>query len=339
MRHAEEGKGTFMIATTGGPEPEVYESQVRIWLEKPNRIREEREGTNAWPQLGIRDGRRWWTYDRNWGAMSNDDDPSVGSGVGESVRHLFDPAPLLAAVELEPVGRLEFADRPAIRARARPRPRDEHGPDLAAGRLGHGADEYELVVDGERGVLLRTAALLDGEPFAVLEVVQTAFDERFPPETFVFVPPPGEEVRSPRERMPIHDLSIEQAAELAPFTVYIPARVPPRWRMAFVTFIPGQDRPPMPPAVLIHYSTDDATHQVSLHETAAADADVEADPPWEPREVAGEEVLVWEHRLQRRVRVERDGTRVDLSSDLDLETIVELARSLVPAPTEPPRLR
>ena len=47
-----------------------------------------------------------------------------------------------------------------------------------------GADEYEAVVDAERGVLLRCASRLGGKDFDALEVEEIHFDERFPEGTF-----------------------------------------------------------------------------------------------------------------------------------------------------------
>ena len=47
-----------------------------------------------------------------------------------------------------------------------------------------GADEYEVLVDAERGVLLRCASRLGGEDFDALEVEEIRFDERFREEMF-----------------------------------------------------------------------------------------------------------------------------------------------------------
>jgi hypothetical protein len=47
-----------------------------------------------------------------------------------------------------------------------------------------GADEYEVVVDAERGVLLRCSSCLGGEDFDALEVEKIHFDERFGEDTF-----------------------------------------------------------------------------------------------------------------------------------------------------------
>lgn len=47
-----------------------------------------------------------------------------------------------------------------------------------------GANDYELMVDAERGVILRLASRLDGRPFDVVEVLDIGFDEAFPEGVF-----------------------------------------------------------------------------------------------------------------------------------------------------------
>ena len=50
--------------------------------------------------------------------------------------------------------------------------------------LSWGVDEYEVVVDAERGVLLRCASRLRGKDFDALEVEEFYFDERLPEDVF-----------------------------------------------------------------------------------------------------------------------------------------------------------
>lgn len=57
---------------------------------------------------------------------------------------------------------------------------DDRDPDP----LGWGADEYEFLVDIERGVILRSASRLGGVDFHALEVVEIYFDEHFPEDVF-----------------------------------------------------------------------------------------------------------------------------------------------------------
>jgi hypothetical protein len=99
--------------------------------------------------------------------------------------------------------------------------------------------------------------------------VEIAFDEQFAEDTFVFTAPPGEEVRSIAAQFPVRrDLTIEQAVALAPFTVWIPARLPAGWESE-IGFAAEQDRPPMAPHVFLHYRAPDGTHGLSIAESPA----------------------------------------------------------------------
>ena len=82
-------------------------------------------------------------------------------------------------------------------------------------RLGPGADAYDLALDAERGIVLREAASLDGAEYAVTEMLEVAFDESFPPETFA--PPTSDVPRRARRSVESEELSFEDAARRAPF--------------------------------------------------------------------------------------------------------------------------
>jgi hypothetical protein len=75
-----------------------------------------------------------------------------------------------------------WAGREAVRLRGVPG--EEWDWEWDPDTLHWGADEYEVVVDIERGVLLRCASRLGGEDFDVLEVEEIHFDERFDDDTF-----------------------------------------------------------------------------------------------------------------------------------------------------------
>lgn len=94
------------------------------------------------------------------GAASNEDDPSVGSGIGEQLSVMLDPTPLLGALQFRVVGRCQVAGRRAIMAEAVVRESDPRRPPRAfeLHQLGSGADRYQLAVDAQRGVLLRCGA-------------------------------------------------------------------------------------------------------------------------------------------------------------------------------------
>ena len=98
--------------------------------------------------------------------------------------YLFDPDDI-AGLPLDPLdlrveGKTRKAGREAIRLVGVPVEEWEHFPEP----LWWGADEYEVLVDAERGVLLRCASRLDGKDFDALEVEEVHFDERFPGDVF-----------------------------------------------------------------------------------------------------------------------------------------------------------
>jgi hypothetical protein len=232
----------------GDPEAdgEPIESVLRVWLAPPDRAREEREGADG-EGFGVRRGPSWWHYDPHNGAMSNADDPEVGSGIGQEVWWLLDPAPPIGFLDFDTITPGRQAERPTLRVRAVPRPLAE-GEAWPLFRLGaDGADELLLDVDAERGALLRIEARFHGQPLFASEVTEIAFDETFTDDVFEFTPPPGEQVRSITDQFAIErDLTVEEAVARAPFTVWIPSRVPAEWETR-IAFAAENDRPPMAP--------------------------------------------------------------------------------------------
>jgi hypothetical protein len=324
----------IMLYGGGGPMPVEQESVVRVWIDG-ERAREERDDPQLGPMLMIRDGERWSHYSQRDGARTNDGDRNHHSGVGQGAMRLLEPSHVLAALKLRPAEEVEVAGRQAMRVVATGA--GPHESAMLLFQLGYGADEYELLVDRERGVLLRTAALLHGEPFAVSEVTEIAFDEEFPPETFVFTLPEGEAFRPLFDR-PAH-VTLEAAAARAPFVVLTPASVPDDWQL-HVMLSEGSDRPPMPPSVHLHYHSRDASHQLHIEQTATEATGTHDWLEWAdegsvriagPRETTG--------TMPTYVQVDRGGTRATLSSsDLELAALMTLAQSLHPAPKEPPRI-
>jgi hypothetical protein len=105
---------------------------------------------------------------------------------------MLDPAAIIPYLWLEPLDRTRQAGREAIRVRGLPR--REVVEELSPTVLRLGADEYELLVDAERGMFFRYIARLDGKVFAGREVLGVAVDTPFldvrffpdlPPETDV----------------------------------------------------------------------------------------------------------------------------------------------------------
>ena len=77
-------------------------------------------------------------------------------------------------------GKTRKAGREAIRLVGVPEEEWDYWPEP----LWWGGDEYEFLVDSERGVLLRCASRLGGRDIDVLEVEEIHFDEELPEDIF-----------------------------------------------------------------------------------------------------------------------------------------------------------
>lgn len=314
------------------PAPDETSSTTTLALESATRYREDAAGVQAGKRYVVRDGDRWVSWDADWGAVTSESTDEQGPP-SSTYGFLLDPIGLVGALRLEPGGEGDVSGRPTRLLRGVPRA-EWDGSGATLFRIGAaGADVVELAVDAERGALLRSEAFVDGEPCHRLEVVDVAFGP-VPAEAFALSLPAGVEASGGwlrPLRLPLHEL-----AGAAPFPVFVPDRLPDGWRLTESLFTPGRERPPVEPQVFLMYGSRGGAYAVSVAERAAASrardwlewsrvGDLEAAD-------AGEHVEPRHH-----VRVERDGTVVELSG-ADPVLLAELARSLVPAPTEPPRL-
>ena len=77
---------------------------MRIWRDG-ERFREEHHGGRRDDYYGVADGPLWWFWDESMGAMCNQDDPSVGSGVGQELQVMLNPTPLPSLLSFRVAGR------------------------------------------------------------------------------------------------------------------------------------------------------------------------------------------------------------------------------------------
>ncbi|MGH2988999.1 MAG: hypothetical protein ACRDMY_03885 [Gaiellaceae bacterium] len=323
-----------------------HELVVRFWSEPPARMREETTGVA--PQdhehVLVRDGGRWWSYSPHWGAVSNvaagAEAEEVTAGGGELWPALLDPSGWIPVFDFEVEGEVELMGRSAVRVQAIGRGAS-CSDDLPFVRtqLPLGADEYRLDVDRERGVVLRAAALLDGEEFWISAFEELVFDEKLPRETFAFEPPPGVEVREPD--VGLHEpVTIEEAARRATFPLfYIPELPEGRWDLD-VLYVPASERPQVRESVHLAYHRADATHHLMVAQRPAG----RHEPDWAP--YAPEDLRVEKvergdlsftiYRPERKrqgipltVIFEREATAIELSStNVDEEVLLRLAASM-----------
>ena len=169
--------------TLGPPrhETEDFKRIWKVWHERPDRWRQEAELSDG-AEYRVIDGGTFWHYSREEGARAAT--TATGAfGPEFEIAYVFDPdsgAPDLYCLEMRVVGRTRQAGREALRVEATMPGGWEHVPEP----MWWGADDYELVVDAERGAVLRLASRLEGRAFDVTEVLDIAFDEAFPEGTF-----------------------------------------------------------------------------------------------------------------------------------------------------------
>ncbi len=220
--------------------------------------------------------------------------------------------------------RLRGISRPVLRFPTPPRPTVSVFADTVVGC------DYELVVDLERGVLLRFVESLGDEQLKVASVVEIGFDEALPDE--LFVPPGSGELPAVKESPPPtpgqeQRVEAAEAASLVPFTFLFPTRVPEGATPSATYYPPEADAAPA--AVTLHYRFPAATHRLELRQRAAGNG---GSGWWRPVMRGAQRFLVsLEAHPWPSVRFERHGTEVVIDSDLELQTVLEIGASCAPA--------
>ena len=304
-----------------GPDPvpdEWQETRHRIWAEPPDRHRDELEGPHRW--ISVRDGDRWLDWSPSTGLREE-----RGATRGGGGWDLLDPAWLLGGFRLERTGEGEVAGRRALLLRGRRRGSAFHG------EIHPGIDEIALAVDVERGVLLRLAQLVDGEPCSLREVEEIAFDEEPPPGTFELVPPAGTEL--PKRPEPTFT-TLDAAVGAASFQVWKLDPVPSGWTVQAV-YMGAAEELGLAESVTLLYARRDGGEHLQLHESPVRS--FEPPPQAERLTREGRAFVAFgpeepEGRDPAQLVFELYGTHVLISSSqLARERLLELAGGLVEA--------
>jgi outer membrane lipoprotein-sorting protein len=327
------------------PPPVEETGTLRVWYGRPDRWRIERDrATDYESSLEIHVGDTWWRYSEAEGSVSNaGDSEPIHSSVDSSIATMLEPWSAVGALAFERTEATRFVGREALSVSARPRPgSDDCDLDWLLMGLSTGADEYRLIVDRERGVLLRVEALLDGAPFAVEEVREIAFDETLPDELFSFADPGGRPIRSASEQDTPEHGPLHELAAKTPFTALAPAELDPGWELRASLLRPD---PPSPAGAQLHLHYY-GRHGYSFGITqSAVDEPAQgydpSDPNWRTIQRRGLSLDVLElkggmHELAI-VRFQREGTHIEMQTQqLPLDRLLEVAVDLQPAPTDPP---
>ena len=179
----------------------------RVWLQKPSRWRYETQKVGQEASISVIDGEHWWYYDPTSKVMETNVMPRervlrihkrqiTPSDDLISIEHAInqipalDPSFLLASHTLQVTREMIYRGREAVQVKAIPRKSKEW---VVPETFWIEADEYELLVDKERGILLRYSAKLEGHEYAVVSAESVVFDEPIPESIFSlhYIPDPN----------------------------------------------------------------------------------------------------------------------------------------------------
>lgn len=310
--------------------PRFRESRGQLWVSRPSRLRLEHE-----EHVQVIEGDHWWeSFPRKRLFVTGQDEGMIrGKLELDCLAFLLDPSSFASVQGLSLGGNDSVSGRAAIRVRS-PEPAD---PDKVLypgiGWAGF-STEYELWVDVERGVLLRTAERFKGSDCQVVELLEVAFDTPISDEVFRLDLPPGEKFRTWEEIEP-RQLSLQEAARSVPFTVYAPADVPKQagtWD-GEVLFEPWE--------VWLGFDYLDPAQRprtrMQIFECQAGLAIDERDlTGYERLDRGGQSMLIRAEEsddgIWHSVRLERDSTQIRINAMLDREATIAVALSLKPVP-------
>jgi hypothetical protein len=306
-------------------QPEFQEARGRLWVRPPSKVRFERD-----TYVYVVDGDRWWEEGLGCGPVTGQDAAIVkGKLELDHIAFMLDPSWFAGREGLVVAGPGTVGGRTAIRLKSPP-PVDPTNlfPGIGWGGF---SPEFELWIDAERGLLLRTVERFDGRDYQVAELLDVEFDVAIPDAVFTLVLPEGQEFRRYQDVTP-QRLSLDEAAQSVPFTVFAPQSVPPvagHWddKVLFE---------PLGAWIAWSYVDQNRVPQMRLQITEESGSlEDEEDPAAYQRvELEGETMLVRSAQSQdgswHSLQLSREGTRISIESMLDRDTSIAIARSIRP---------
>lgn len=202
----ERSGGAFHRRQTDPKVNKVKHYEWHVWHRKPNCWRFENKEQNKPLRINVINGEAWWLSTPN-GELWTNVPPNKGrysieknalpsphyTQVEYAIQEMpfLYPSFLLAMNLIIPMNSTNHAGREAIRIRAIPR----KNRGTALDDFWSIADEYDLLVDKEKGILLRYSAKLDGQEFAIASADFVLFDQQIPDSVFCLFPEPKMKIK------------------------------------------------------------------------------------------------------------------------------------------------
>jgi hypothetical protein len=306
---------------------------ARLWARGLDHVRVEPEPSADDPasMLVVRNPSRSWSRMPNGEVITMDaSGPFGGAPDATGWSMLLEPAKLLAAGDVEPLGEGAVDGRRTLRARVRSK-----GPDATAMFRGSGpaiylgwmGDESIVELDAVTGLVLRFETSIGGEVFRSFTMADVTLDEPLGDDLFYEAPPAGAPTRG------AHQMAepIEVVAGRVPFALFVPAG------SRCSGFVAPQ-RADRPQVVHIHemlaaFRPGMVPMMTQIIESASP-AGVADPSAWDVVVVGGRPASVWQPEGGGEVHVcfERDGTYIWLRGQHDRALALEIAESLVSVP-------
>ena len=198
-----------------------------------------------------------------------------------------------------------------------------------------GADEYEFHVEPARGVILSIQARCAGEAFETYEVADVVFDQPLADELFTYSPAYAEQVRP---SVPVTEfISLVAAIERMPFSVLVPSQLPDVEHVQLdVIHHPARLRSPRE-TLCLGYRWYEPRLSVSVYEAATADPELD-NFEWEHVRHRDRDLRISDPGAglgHRGIAMEHAGTHILLWSEIDRQTLLDVAASFAPAVARP----
>jgi len=157
----------------------IIEATTRLWAVRPQRLRWETtftvDGMNERTSVGVKDRELFWQHLGD-GEIHTNEGREDKSTMTTAEELLLDPSSLLGSYRFEIRGATSLLDRAGWSVAGSRR--------VGVHAVGNFSDELAFVVDEQRGVLLRVAAVVDDEELSHSEMLEVAFDEDVAPDLF-----------------------------------------------------------------------------------------------------------------------------------------------------------